>query len=136
MVQLTGAGQFADKLLDFDLAANNGGWQWCASTGCDAQPYFRIFNPVTQSKKFDPKGQFIREQLPELAGFSNKHIHWPHNTTFEEQKQAECILGKDYSKSVVVHSQQRAKALSLFKDIPNKLGQPPKTEKVADCLYD
>jgi len=108
---------FADKLLDFDLAANNGGWQWCASTGCDAQPYFRIFNPVTQSKRFDPEGRFIREQLPELANFSNKHIHWPHNTTLEEQKKAHCILGKDYPKPVVVHSKQRIEALRLFKDI-------------------
>ena len=86
---------FADKLLDFDLAANNGGWQWCASTGCDAQPYFRIFNPVTQSKKFDPEGSFIRKHLPELSEFSNKYIHWPHNASLEEQEKAHCILGKD-----------------------------------------
>ena len=55
---------FADHLNDFDLAANNGGWQWAASTGCDAQPYFRIFNPVTQSEKFDPEGKFIRRYVP------------------------------------------------------------------------
>ena len=59
---------FADHLNDFDLAANNGGWQWAASTGCDAQPYFRIFNPVTQSQKFDPQGAFIRRYVPELRG--------------------------------------------------------------------
>jgi deoxyribodipyrimidine photo-lyase len=106
---------FADNLLDFDLSANNGGWQWCASTGCDAQPYFRIFNPVTQSKKFDPEGRFIREQLPELSGFSNKRIHWPHEASNEEQEQAGCILGKDYTKPVVVHSQQRIRAIDLFK---------------------
>ncbi len=58
---------FADQLNDFDLAANNGGWQWAASTGCDAQPWFRIFNPVTQSEKFDPQGRFIRKYLPQLA---------------------------------------------------------------------
>ena len=108
---------FADHLLDFDLAANNGGWQWCASTGCDAQPYFRVFNPVTQSKKFDPDGSFIREQLPELAGFSNKRIHWPHDAILDEQKQAGCILGKDYPKPIVVHSQQRIKAIEMFKRI-------------------
>ncbi|MCK7500006.1 MAG: FAD-binding domain-containing protein [Comamonadaceae bacterium] len=55
---------FARQLNDFDLAANNGGWQWAASTGCDAQPYFRIFNPVTQSEKFDAEGRFIRRYLP------------------------------------------------------------------------
>ena len=58
---------FADTLIDFDLASNNGGWQWAASTGCDAQPYFRIFNPVTQSERFDPDGKFIRRYVPELA---------------------------------------------------------------------
>jgi deoxyribodipyrimidine photo-lyase len=64
----TGAGRawFAEKLLDFDLAANNGGWQWAASTGCDAQPWFRIFNPVTQSERFDAEGRFIRRYVPEL----------------------------------------------------------------------
>ena len=58
---------FAQHLNDYDLAANNGGWQWAASTGCDAQPYFRIFNPVTQSERFDPRGQFIRRYVPEVA---------------------------------------------------------------------
>jgi deoxyribodipyrimidine photo-lyase len=62
-----GEAWFAEKLLDFDLAANNGGWQWAASTGCDAQPWFRIFNPVTQSEKFDAEGRFIRRYVPELA---------------------------------------------------------------------
>ncbi|MGE3609801.1 MAG: deoxyribodipyrimidine photo-lyase [Bacteriovoracaceae bacterium] len=68
---------FAEKLLDFDLAANNGGWQWSSSSGCDAQPYFRIFNPYTQSEKFDPQGDFIRQWCPELASLSNKEIHHP-----------------------------------------------------------
>ena len=89
---------FAKNLLDFDLASNNGGWQWCASTGCDAQPYFRIFNPITQSKKFDPAGNFIRKYLPELKSFSNKQIHWPHFTNKEVQKKARCILGENYPK--------------------------------------
>ena len=62
-----GEAWFALHLNDFDLAANNGGWQWAASTGCDAQPWFRIFNPVTQSEKFDPEGKFIRRYVPELA---------------------------------------------------------------------
>lgn len=65
-------------LIDGDFAANNGGWQWSASTGCDAQPYFRVFNPVSQSKKFDPNGEFIRKYLPELKNVPDKHIHQPH----------------------------------------------------------
>ncbi len=72
-----GEAWFAEKLLDFDLAANNGGWQWAASTGCDAQPWFRIFNPVTQSEKFDPEGKFIRRYVPELASVPDKLIHAP-----------------------------------------------------------
>ena len=106
---------FAKYLLDFDLASNNGGWQWCASTGCDAQPYFRIFNPITQSKKFDPTGNFIRKYLPELNNFSNKHIHWPHLADREAQIKLGCIFGKNYPKPIVDHTEQRIKALQLFK---------------------
>ena len=69
---------FAEKLLDFDLSANSGGWQWSSSSGCDSQPYFRIFNPVSQSKKFDPKGLFIKKWCPELQALSEKEIHEPH----------------------------------------------------------
>lgn len=69
---------FMQQLIDGDFAANNGGWQWSASTGTDAAPYFRIFNPITQSQRFDPRGQFIRQWVPELAGLSDKAIHAPH----------------------------------------------------------
>lgn len=72
-----GEAWFAQLLLDFDLAANNGGWQWAASTGCDAQPWFRIFNPVTQSQKFDPEGRFIKRYCPELVNLDAKQIHEP-----------------------------------------------------------
>ncbi|HEY0585426.1 MAG TPA: deoxyribodipyrimidine photo-lyase [Pseudoduganella sp.] len=72
-----GEAYFALHLNDFDLAANNGGWQWASSSGCDAQPYFRIFNPVAQSQKFDPEGKFIKRYLPQLAGLSAKEIHLP-----------------------------------------------------------
>ena len=68
---------FAKQLIDFDLSANNGGWQWVASSGCDAQPYFRIFNPISQSEKFDAEGKFIKRYLPQLAHLSAKHIHAP-----------------------------------------------------------
>jgi deoxyribodipyrimidine photo-lyase len=70
---------FMQHLIDGDLAANNGGWQWSASTGTDAVPYFRIFNPVSQSKRFDPDGEFIRQWVPELARVDDKHIHDPHS---------------------------------------------------------
>ena len=72
-----GEDYFMQQLIDGDFAANNGGWQWSASTGCDAQPYFRVFNPVSQSKKFDPNGEFIRKYLPELKNVPEKYIHEP-----------------------------------------------------------
>ncbi|HEY0962274.1 MAG TPA: FAD-binding domain-containing protein, partial [Pseudomonadales bacterium] len=68
---------FMQHLVDGDFASNNGGWQWCASTGTDAAPYFRVFNPVTQSKRFDAEGRFIRTWLPELAGLDDREIHEP-----------------------------------------------------------
>ena len=112
-----GESWFARKLLDFDLAANNGGWQWSASTGCDAQPYFRIFNPITQSKNFDPDGSFIRQYIPELSGFSDRRIHWPHDAGIEEQTESKCLLGKEYPHPVVVHDIQRKIAIELFKAV-------------------
>ena len=111
-----GEAYFARFLLDFDLAANNGGWQWCASTGCDAQPWFRIFNPVTQSRRFDPDGKFIRTVLPELASFSNKDIHFPSTNSLTTQERASCIIGKDYPKPIVEHAAQRDKILKVFKN--------------------
>ncbi len=106
---------FAQHLLDFDLSANIGGWQWCASVGCDAQPYFRIFNPISQSIKFDTNGDFIRENCPELSGFSNDSIHFPFTSSISEQFSANCIIGKNYPSPIVDHSIQRIKALEMFK---------------------
>jgi len=106
---------FADHLNDFDLAANNGGWQWAASTGCDAQPYFRIFNPVTQSQKFDPQGRFIRELMPELAGCDDKSIHAPWLMTPELQKKSGVTLGRDYPLPVVDHAAARLRALEFYR---------------------
>lgn len=106
---------FAKKLLDYDLASNNGGWQWSASTGVDAQPYFRIFNPWTQSKKFDPEGEFIRQFCPELMELPKKYIHEPHETPLAIQKEKGCVVGKDYPNPIVDHSEMRKKALELFK---------------------
>lgn len=101
---------FMSKLIDGDFAANNGGWQWAASTGTDAAPYFRIFNPVSQSEKFDPQGDFIRSYLPELAHLQGKALHWPPT------------LGgvKAYSKPVVDHAVARKLTLALFAEVKQK----------------
>ncbi len=108
---------FAAQLNDFDLAANNGGWQWAASTGCDAQPYFRIFNPVTQSEKFDAEGTFIRRYVPELARCETRHIHAPWTMTSAQQEAAGVIIGREYPAPVVEHAAARIRALELFKAV-------------------
>lgn len=104
---------FARYLLDFDLASNNGGWQWAASVGADAQPYFRVFNPYLQSKKFDPEGAFIREWCPELAGLGNDAIHEPDKFPMEAAA-AGIFLGETYPFPIVDHSIQREKAVKLL----------------------
>lgn len=105
---------FARKLNDYDLSANNGGWQWAASTGCDAQPYFRIFNPVTQSERFDADGKFIRMYVPELAKLPTAHIHAPWLAGAAEQAAAGMTIGKDYPPPLVDHARSRAITLELF----------------------
>jgi deoxyribodipyrimidine photo-lyase len=105
---------FAALLNDFDLAANNGGWQWASSSGCDAQPYFRIFNPVTQSQKFDPKGAFIRRYLPQLANLSDAQIHAPWLMSAAEQARTGCLIGRDYPAPIVDHAQARARTLERY----------------------
>ena len=98
-------------------AANNGGWQWAASTGCDAQPYFRIFNPITQSEKFDAAGKFIHKYLPELKNVPDKFIHAPWTLPPLEQQARECVIGHDYPAPIVDHAVQREKALALYKTV-------------------
>ncbi|MBL8533278.1 MAG: deoxyribodipyrimidine photo-lyase [Betaproteobacteria bacterium] len=105
---------FAAHLNDFDLAANNGGWQWAASTGCDAQPYFRIFNPVTQSEKFDAQGRFIRQYLPVLAKVPSRYIHAPWKMPPLEQQAAGVTVGREYPLPVVDHSEAREAALRMY----------------------
>lgn len=101
---------FAEKLLDYDLAANNGGWQWAASTGSDAQPYFRIFNPYTQSEKFDPHGDFIRDWCFEIADLSENEIHRP-----------DPLVNPDYPAPIVSYEVNRERALRMYsvKDMRN-----------------
>ncbi|MFC0178808.1 deoxyribodipyrimidine photo-lyase [Thorsellia kenyensis] len=101
-----GESYFMSKLVDGDLAANNGGWQWAASTGCDAAPYFRIFNPTSQSEKFDEEGHFIRKYVPELAKLSSSTIHEPFakNAPF----------GLNYPKPIVEHKRMREQTLAAY----------------------
>ena len=105
---------FAEKLNDFDLTSNNGGWQWAASSGCDAQPYFRIFNPTSQSEKFDADGKFIRRYLPALARLAGKAIHAPHEAKPLELLAAGVELGKTYPLPIVAHDEARALTLQRY----------------------
>ncbi|VVD94798.1 cryptochrome/photolyase family protein [Pandoraea terrigena] len=109
-----GEAYFARALNDFDLAANNGGWQWAASTGCDAQPYFRIFNPVTQSEKFDPQGRFIRKYVPELAKLPDKALHAPWRADPQTRLDAQVELGRDYPAPRVAHDVARKETLARY----------------------
>ncbi|MDF2529742.1 MAG: phrB, partial [Gammaproteobacteria bacterium] len=102
---------FSEHLIDCDLSANNGGWQWSASTGTDAVPYFRIFNPTTQSQKYDPDGRFIRQYCPELSAFDNKSIHQPY------AKQAELAKKSGYPPPIVDYKLNRELAISMFKSL-------------------
>ncbi|WBM71880.1 deoxyribodipyrimidine photo-lyase [Buttiauxella sp. WJP83] len=99
---------FMSQLIDGDLAANNGGWQWAASTGTDAAPYFRIFNPTTQGERFDKKGEFIRQWLPELGIVPDKYIHTP--WVWAEKQQ----LTLDYPHPIVEHKQARIATLAAY----------------------
>ena len=110
-----GEAWFAEKLLDFDLAANNGGWQWAASTGCDAQPWFRIFNPVTQSEKFDPQAKFIRRYVPELSKVADKFIHTPWKMSVDEQQRCGVHIGDNYPAPIVDHALARQRTLARYK---------------------
>jgi deoxyribodipyrimidine photo-lyase len=108
---------FSEKLIDFDLSANNGGWQWAASTGCDAQPWFRIFNPTTQSERFDAQGKFIRKFVPELEKCNDKEIHAPWLIPSLRLQELNISIGKDYPAPLVDHATQRSQALALYKNI-------------------
>jgi deoxyribodipyrimidine photo-lyase len=99
---------FMQNLLDADLAANNGGWQWTAGTGTDAAPYFRIFNPILQSKKFDPNGDYIRRWVPELSGLPQSQIHQP----WEKDG---AVLG--YPDPIIDHRFARERTLAAYKAV-------------------
>jgi deoxyribodipyrimidine photo-lyase len=122
---------FAAKLNDYDLASNNGGWQWAASTGCDAQPYFRIFNPVTQSERFDGDGKFIRRYVPELKALSGKEIHAPWSMAADVQRARGVVIGRDYPAPIVDHDVARQQALAMFKSARARSAGLPDREQVS-----
>ena len=105
---------FWDCLVDADLANNSASWQWIAGCGADAAPYFRIFNPILQSKKFDENGDYIRHFVPELKDMPAKHIHAPWEAPDEVLEQAGIALGKDYPAPMMDHGEARERALEAF----------------------
>jgi deoxyribodipyrimidine photo-lyase len=109
-----GESWFMRRLVDGDVASNNGGWQWSASTGTDPQPYFRIFNPILQGRRHDPDGAYVRRWIPELAAVPTARIHAPWEMTRAEQAQAGCRIGIDYPTPIVDHGEARARALAVY----------------------
>ena len=108
---------FWDTLVDADLANNAASWQWVAGSGADAAPYFRIFNPILQGEKFDPKGEYVKTWVPELANLSAKYIHQPWEAPDSELAKAHIQLGKNYPAPIVAHQEARVRALARYKNI-------------------
>lgn len=109
-----GARWFWNTLVDADLASNTLGWQWSGGCGADAAPYFRIFNPMTQGKKFDPGGDYVRHWVPELAKVPAKYIHEPWEAPSSVLEYADCRLGEDYPEPIIDHKEGRQRALAAF----------------------
>jgi deoxyribodipyrimidine photo-lyase len=110
----TGEDHFMRLLVDGDVAANNGGWQWVAGTGTDAAPYFRIFNPVSQGRRFDPDGTYVRRWVPELARVPREHVHAPWTMPRDVQEAAGCLVGRDYPGPIVDHAAARQRVLAAY----------------------
>ena len=108
---------FWDCLVDADLAANSASWQWIAGCGADAAPYFRVFNPVTQSERFDPQGDYIRRYVPEIAALPDKYLHNPSAAPAGVLREAGIVLGKDYPEAIVDLKDSREQALAAFKGL-------------------
>jgi deoxyribodipyrimidine photo-lyase len=121
---------FERHLADADTAANNGGWQWSSSTGTDAAPYFRIFNPTLQSKKFDPGGRFIRAALPQLAALPDAAVHEPWTLSPLEARAAGFRLGRDYPEPIVDHAEARARAFAAYAPVLGNRAHARKENRV------
>ncbi len=106
---------FFGRLIDADFASNNGGWQWSAGTGTDASPWFRIFNPVSQGKKFDPEGAYVRRYVPELSSVPVTLIHEPWKMSRQDQEAVACRIGREYPAPMVDHGEQRILTMELYK---------------------
>ena len=106
-----GARHFLERLVDADLASNQHGWQWVAGSGTDASPYFRIFNPMTQGKKFDPDGEYVRRWVPELADVPKQHVHTPWELD-------EPPAG--YPPPIVDHAEERLESLRRYDEIRSR----------------
>ena len=116
----TGEAWFWDTLLDADLAANAASWQWVAGSGADAAPYFRIFNPVLQGRKFDPDGAYVRRFVPELAALPDDVIHAPWEAQPLVLSAAGVELGRHYPQPIVDLARGRARALAAFAGLPRR----------------
>ena len=115
-----GEKHFRNCLLDFNKANNVAQWQWVAGCGADAAPYFRIFNPILQGKKFDKEGNYVKKWVPELKNVPNKFIHKPWEMELKYQEAIKTIIGKDYPDPIVVHEKARAAALEAFQSLKKK----------------
>jgi deoxyribodipyrimidine photo-lyase len=109
-----GEAEFMRHLADGDVASNNGGWQWTASTGTDPQPWFRVFNPVLQGRRFDPDGEYVRRWIPELRRVPVARIHEPWTMSREEQAEAGVVIGREYPAPIVDHAEARDRALAVY----------------------
>ena len=111
-----GEAHFMEHLLDGDVGSNNGGWQWVASTGTDPAPYFqRLFNPTRQQERFDPDGRYVRRWIPELSDVPDAKLGEPWTMSDDEQRQADCTIGKDYPAPIVDHAAERRVAMERYR---------------------
>lgn len=118
-----GEAYFWERLTDADKPANVGGWQWSASVGTDAQPYFRVINPVTQGRRYDPQGAYVRRYVPELASLPPEHVHSPWTLPAFEAHRLGFVLGKSYPAPIVDHAERRGHSLQMFRAALSARGQ-------------
>lgn len=116
-----GSDWFQKNLVDFDAASNAMGWQWVAGSGIDAAPYFRIFNPIIQSQKFDADGLYIRKWIPELAEIPSTYIHEPWKAPANVLLEAGIVLGETYPFPIIDHSFARIRALEGYAQVKNNV---------------